>query len=195
MQQETHIVMSNATGKEEEKKMWYVLRVTYQREMVAKEKLDAIGIESFVPIQKSKKPGAGGRLVWKAEAAVHNYIFVHSTKGKIDNVKKEYIPWLRYTISPNREKGRCVMTVPEKQMQNFIAIAGNTEERILYLNPDEINLTKGERVRIIGGVFEGAEGFLVKIESKREKRVVVKIDGITAVATTSLPRTLIEKIN
>ena len=186
--------MSNATGKEEQK-AWYVLRVTYQREMAAKEKLNAIGIESFVPLQRTKKPGAGGRLVWKSEAAVHNYIFVHSTKEKIDKIKKEYIPWLRYAISPNREKGRCLMTVPEKQMQNFIAIAGNTEEQILFLNPDEVNLTKGERVRITGGVFEGAEGFLVKVESKRDKRVVVKIDGITAVATTSLPRTLIEKIN
>ena len=186
--------MPDATDNKEEKQ-WYVLRVTYQREVAAKEKLDAIGVESFVPMQRTRKTTPAGRVVWKSVAALHNYIFVHSTRGKIDSVKADYIPWLRYTISPNRENGRCVMTVPEKQMQSFIAIAGNTDERILYLNPDEVNLTKGERVRIVGGVFEGAEGFFVKVENKREKRVVVKIDGITAVATTSLPRTLIEKID
>jgi transcription antitermination factor NusG len=183
-----------ADNKKDEK-LWYVLRVTYQREIAAKEKLCAIGIESFVPMIKKKIIGKSGKPEWKYEAALHNYIFVHSTREKIDCIKKEYIPWLRYVISPNRENGRSVMTVQERQMQSFIAIAGNESERILYLNPDEINLTKGDRVRVVGGVFEGAEGYLVKIEHKREKRVVVKIDGITAVATTSIPSALVEKID
>lgn len=178
-----------------ESRQWYVLRVTYQREIAAKEKLDAIGIESFVPMIRKKVVGTNGKTVWKREAALHNYIFVHSTREKIDSIKREYIPWLRYVISPDRDATSKVMTVQEKQMQNFIAVAGNEEERILYLNPDEINLTKGDKVRIVGGVFEGAEGFLVRIEHKREKRVVVKIDGITAVATTSIPSALIEKID
>ena len=176
-------------------KQWYVLRVTYQREIMAKDKLDAIGVESFVPMLRKKHIGTNGKTVWKREAALHNYIFVRSTRDKIDSIKKEYIPWLRYVISPNRDDERKIMIVQEKQMQSFIAVAGNVDERILYLNPDEVNLTKGDRVRIVGGIFEGAEGFLVKIEHKREKRVVVKIDGITAVATTSIPSTLIEKIN
>lgn len=176
-------------------KQWFVLRVTYQRELIAKEKFQAIGIESFVPMQKIRSVDKRGKLVWKSIAALHNYIFVHSTREKIDCIKQEYIPWLRYVISPNRESGSRIMTVPAKQMESFIAIAGNEEERILYLNPDELNLTNGDRVRIIDGPFKGAEGILIKIEHKREKRVVVKIDGVAAVATTSIPQTLIEKIN
>lgn len=176
-------------------KQWFVLRVTYQRELIAKEKFQAIGIESFVPMQKTRCLDKRGKLVWKNIAALHNYIFVHSTREKIDCIKQEYIPWLRYVISPNRDSGSRIMTVPAKQMESFIAIAGNEEERILYLNPDELNLTNGDRVRIIDGPFKGAEGILIKIEHKREKRVVVKIDGVAAVATTSIPQTLIEKIN
>ncbi len=176
-------------------KQWFVLRVTYQRELIAKEKIQSIGIESFVPMQKRKVMGHNGKLVWKSEAALHNYIFVHSTREKIDTIKQEFIPWLRYVISPDKENGRKVMTVKDKQMENFIAIAGNNEERVLYLNPDEINLTNGDRVRVLGGPFEGAEGILIKIQNKREKRVVVKIDGITAVATTSIPQSLIKKID
>ena len=34
----------------------------------------------------------------------------------------------------------------------------------------------------------------MRVQSKHEKRVVVKIDGIAAVATTSLPSVLVEKI-
>lgn len=176
-------------------KQWFVLRVTYQRELIARDKFQAIGIDSFVPMQRVRSIDKKGETTWKSIAALHNYIFVHSTRDKIDCIKKEYIPWLRYVISPNRDSGSRIMTVPDRQMESFIAIAGNEEERILYLNPDELNLTNGDRVRIVDGPFKGAEGILIKIEHKREKRVVVKIDGVTAVATTSIPQTLIEKIN
>lgn len=185
--------MPDATDNKEEKQ-WYVLRVTYQREVAAKEKLDAIGVESFVPMQRTRKTTPAGRVVWKSVAALHNYIFVHSCREKIDAIKRYQIPWLRYVMSPNREKARGVMTVEERQMENFIAIAGCEEERIIYLNPDEINLTTGDRVRVIGGPFQGAEGIFIKLQGKREKRVVVKIDGVAAVATTAVPKTLIEKI-
>ena len=36
---------------------------------------------------------------------------------------------------------------------------------------------------------------LIKIKNKRDKCVVVKIDGVAAVATASIPQTLVEKIN
>lgn len=175
--------------------LWYVLRVTYQRELIAQDKLKAIGIDCFVPTQKTRSIDKKGRLIWKDVAALHNYIFVHSTREKIDSIKREYIPWLRYLISPNRENGSQIMTVPARQMESFIAIAGNKEERILYLNPDELNLTNGDRVRVIEGPFKGAEGVLIKIKNKRDKCVVVKIDGVAAVATASIPQTLVEKIN
>ena len=101
---------------------------------------------------------------------------------------------MRYVISPNRDGGTKILTVPPKQMESFIAIAGNEDERILYMNPDELHLTNGDRVRVTDGPFKGAEGILIKIENKREKRVVVKIDGVAAVATASISRTLIEKL-
>lgn len=175
-------------------KQWFVLRVTYQRELIAQEKLQAIGVDSFVPVKRIKDTDKRGKLVWKRVAALHNYIFVHSTREKIDCIKQEYIPWLRYVISPNRDGSTKILTVPPKQMESFIAIAGNEDERILYLNPDELHLTNGDRVRVTDGPFKGAEGILIKIENKREKRVVVKIDGVAAVATASISRTLIEKL-
>ena len=37
-----------------DEKQWFVLRVTYQRELIAQEKLQAIGVDSFVPVKKIK---------------------------------------------------------------------------------------------------------------------------------------------
>jgi transcription antitermination factor NusG len=97
----------------------------------------------------------------------------------------------------NDENGlRKIQTVPERQMQNFIAIAGTEDERVMYLNPDEIDLSKGDKVRVLAGPFEGVEGvFMRVVNGKREKRVVVKIAGVVAIATASLPISLVEKID
>jgi transcription antitermination factor NusG len=43
-------------------------------------------------------------------------------------------------------------------MQSFITVAGCKNENIVYLSNEEVNIRKGTRVRIIGGVFEGVEG-------------------------------------
>ena len=97
----------------------------------------------------------------------------------------------------NDENGlRKIQTVPERQMKNFIAIAGTEDERVMFLNPEEVDLSKGDKVRVLGGPFEGVEGhFMRVINGKREKRVVVKITGVAAIATASLPVSLVEKID
>ncbi|MFR6634113.1 MAG: hypothetical protein ACLUQ6_02925 [Alistipes onderdonkii] len=39
----------------------------------------------------------------------------------------------------------------------------------------------------------GVEGTFMRVKNTRDRRVVVKIDGITAVATASIPSALVEK--
>jgi transcription antitermination factor NusG len=91
----------------------------------------------------------------------------------------------------NRET-RKPITVPTREMENFIKIAGTYDEKLIYLNPNPGDFTKGERVRIIGGMFAGAEGVFVRI--KGDRRVVVNIEGLVAVATTYVHPSMIEKI-
>ena len=67
---------------------WYVLRVTYQRELIAKRRLDELNIESFVPTHQVRGRLAGGRVVMQRRALVHNYIFVHSDRTTIDRIKQ-----------------------------------------------------------------------------------------------------------
>lgn len=172
-------------------KQWYAMRVTYQRELAAKEMLKEFDVESFVPMKRTRRIKKNGKTTWSLTSALHNYIFIHSDRKTIDNIKQYTIPWLRYIISPSK---RTPIIVPERDMINFITVAGNAQEDIRYLNPGEINLTRGDKVRVLGGAFEGAEGIFMKIEGSRSKRVVVKIEGLVAVATTALPSMLIEKI-
>lgn len=172
---------------------WYVLRVTYQREFQAKDSLEQLGIETFVPERLVQRRDRLGRFCCTREAAIHNYLFVRSSKSVIDELKTYRLPILRYVMHVENGVKRP-MTVPDAQMRHFIAVAGSLEARVLYLSPTDPDLTKGDRVRITGGPFAGVEGTFVRIRQARERRVVVTIEGIAAVATTSVPPELVEKI-
>ena len=74
------------------------------------------------------------------------------------------------------------VVVPENQMRQFIAVCNTLNDKLLFLSPDEVNLSEGTRVRIAGGTFDGVEGTFVRVEKGRQKKVVVMVEGITAVA-------------
>ena len=171
-----------------EKKVWYAIRVTYHRELKVKEDLDARGITCFVPMQYRREE-RHGVMIKRLVPSVHNLIFIHITPSGMKEYKASTDLPIRYMM--NRET-RKPITVPTREMENFIKIAGTYDEKLIYLNPNPGDFTKGERVRIIGGMFVGAEGVFVRI--KGDRRVVVNIEGLVAVATTYVHPSMIEKI-
>lgn len=173
---------------------WFVLRVTYQRELITKKMLDEMGITSFLPMQRIRRRNRQGRFTVVWEVAVHNYIFVYTDKPTVDSLKHTKLPWLRYCIQREGATSR-IMTVAEQDMKSFIAVAGSEDEHVQFLDPQDITFTEGDRVRILSGPFEGTVGHFVRLRGKRDKCVVVRIEGIIAVATAAIPVQLVEKLN
>ena len=185
-----------------EKKLWYAIRVTYNRELKVKEELDARGIKSFVPMQYRREE-RNGVMVKRLVPSVHNLIFINLTPSEMKEYRETTAMPIRYIM--DRETSKPI-TVPDHQMENFIRVAGTYEEKLIYLNPEPgtyeekliyLNpepgdFSQGERVRIIGGPFEGAEGVFVRI--KRDRRVLINIPGVVAVATTHVHLSMLEKI-
>ena len=174
--------------KKEEVQLWYPLRVTYNRELKVKADLDVLGVINFVPMQYRREE-RNGRMVKRLVPSVHNLIFVKMTPSKMTEYKKTTALPIRYIM--NRETRRP-MTVPEKEMENFIRVAGTYEEKLVYLNPDPGDFAKGERVRVIGGPFAGTEGIFIRV--KGDRRVLINIPGVVAVASTFIHPSMIEKI-
>ena len=172
-------------GKNEpEAKQWFAIRVTYSREMALKEYLDRCRMESFIPMSY-KEVIKGERKVRKLVPVIHNLVFVRSTREKLDEIKRDIslkVP-IRYIM--DRETRRPLV-VP------FIAVAGAYDEQIVYLDPTIVSLREGDRVRIVGGVFSGVEGIFIRI--KGDRRVVVSIEGVMAVATAFVHPSLIEPV-
>ena len=61
-----------------------------------------------------------------------------------------------------------------------------------YSREDIVNFRQGARVRVTAGTLKGAEGYIKRI--KRDRRLLVAIEGFVAVATSYLPPEMLEII-
>lgn len=77
-------------------------------------------------------------------------------------------------------------------MNDFIA-AVESSDNPLYFSPDEVDLSKGTRVRLIGGAMDGRECTLLKVKGARSRRLIVEIPG-TLIAAVEVHPDLIEVI-
>lgn len=170
-------------------RQWYAMRATYRRELEAMERLKSASLGCFIPMQYHFRL-RHGRRVRELVPVVRNLLFVHACVSELRLVKSE-LPYLQYiTDSRSHEK----IIVPDAQMRHFIAVAGTYSDQLLYFRPGEVNLSKGTRVRITGGEFAGREGVFVKVKGARDRRVVIAIEGVIAVALATIHPDLIEAV-
>lgn len=173
---------------------WYVLRCMYGRELVLCENIRTIfGIESFVPLEKIRQKDVHGRFHWEQRSALTGYIFVHTDRETLANVVKR-LGSVR-TMVKRDDNGLFVPAViNDKSMSDFIRVSGTKDQQALYLDPAKLHFKTGDRVRVIGGTFVGLEGYFVQVGAKHEKRVIIQLDTLIAVATAAIPASLVEKI-
>ena len=172
---------------------WYAMSATFCRELKAKEYLEGNGVECFIPMRYELIIEKTGGKKKKFVPAIHNLIFAYTTRKRIQELKTG-VDYLQYIVKPCEGRKEPVV-VPQEQMQQFIKVCDTHNEKLLYLSPEEINLKKGTNVRIVGGVFDGVEGQFVKVEGKRNKRVVVQLQGLVAVATAEITDGYIEVLD
>ncbi|RGV50595.1 UpxY family transcription antiterminator [Bacteroides intestinalis] len=172
---------------EKESEIWYAMRATYRREPDAVRLLQSENLDCFVPMQYkiSIKKGKKIRIL---VPVIHNLIFVHACPSDLKRVKSK-VSYLQY-ITDTRSGQKII--VPDNQMKRFIAVAGTYNDHLLYFQPEELNLSKGSKVRITGGEFEGQEGIFLKVKGARDRRVVVEIQGVIVVAMATIHPDLIE---
>ncbi len=181
---------------QEERIQWFAMSAPYCRELKAREALEERGIETFIAMQwrNVRRQRLGAPATRPLERVlmpiIHNLIFVHSSRSRIQEAKLQ-IPFLQWrTMS---YEGRNVpMVVPDYQMDAFIKICNTRNSDIAFYAPGEMEIKPGTRVRIIGGEFSGIEGVLLKQKGKNSNRVVVELPNLGSLATATLPADLLE---
>ena len=164
---------------------WFPMRVTYQREMKVKAELDRLGIENFVPLRykvvEAQNDG-DTELRRVLVPAINNLIFVRSTQERVNELKRrnEVLEPLRYMMDHTATCEHTIMTVADREMENFMRVASRTDDSVMFLDNETIVGKEGKRVEIMGDAFEGVTGLIRRV--KRCKRVVVAIEGVASVA-------------
>ena len=173
---------------------WFPMRVTYNRELKVKEHLDTIDVESFIPL-RYEFVGKGNDKKRKLVPAIHNLIFIRSTKQQLTYLKqsvKELEP-LRFIVRTTLDGNSEILRIPDRQMENFRRVASVQDDSVMFLQPGDYINKVGRRVLITEGVFAGVEGVIKRFKNNRH--VVVQMEGLAAVAITYVPTNYIATIN
>ena len=178
-------------------KTWFPMRVTYQREMKVKAELDRLGIENFVPMRYKvvERQNDGDTEVRRVLVpAINNLIFVRSTQERLSELKQtnEVLEPLRYMMDRTASLEHAIMTVADREMENFMRVASRTDDSVMFLDNETVVGKEGKRVEIMGGAFEGVTGVIRRV--KRCKRVVVEIEGVASVAIAYVPAGMLKEI-
>ena len=169
---------------------WYVMRA-YKSEGLAERLLTQEGVAYFIPKWYVVRV-YHGRKSRRLVPVIPSLLFVRSDRNTLVEFKKRY-NFLQF-ITQSIEGVQTCLTVPEKQMEDFIRVSERREQEVSYYTPAELNLERGSRVRIIGGPFDGVEGIFIKIRGSRNRRLVVEIPD-TLLAAVEIEPDLVELID
>ena len=173
---------------------WYAMRVTYGRELKIQAAMNA-KFETFIP-KCYKTVEHYEKRHYELTSCISNLLFVYGTKNQIEEERQKQAEikndkkWHLLNFIMNHENK--MITVPNKQMEDFIRVSNLPAEELIPLDIREGESLTGQRVKVIDGPLVGIEGFIKRIEGN--KRVVVTIDGILATALKFISPSLLTKI-
>lgn len=172
---------------------WFVYRCPFGKELTLRQNVQTLfDVECFVPTKKVRQRDRHGRFVWVQRSVLTGYVFVRVEKERHHLIPRRLL--MLHTMLHQVDGLWTPVIVPDDQMASFIRVSGNEDEQIAYLDPAKLNLKKGDRVRVIGGSFVGVEGVFMQIGGKHQKRVIIELEGLIAVATAAIPASMVEKI-
>lgn len=176
---------------------WYVLRVTYGREMKTSESLGKEGVETFVPTETVHKREKG-RIVHEEKSLIRNVFFARAGDGELDKYVFDnfHYPSLRYYYTHYHDEGGEMVSepliVPDRQMDSFRIICNSTEADRIVTSKIVQKFSKGALVRVTGGPFKGVVGRVARY--KGQQRVGVIVGGMLTSTTAFVPNALLEPV-
>ena len=169
-------------------KSWFAIKVFYNRVLTLQRRLDEQHIESYIPM-KSTEQIVNGRKIRRRKPAISSLLFVRCTEQQASELQALFRgEAMLYTNRGEKHPA----AIPDQQMCTFISVTSIDDIGMEYLGDITDEWTTGQRVRVTGGVFKGAEGYIKRI--KGNHRLIVAIEGVVAVATSYIPTCHLERV-
>ena len=142
------------------------------------------GIEHYIPMRMVERFVNGG-VEYGEEPVISGLMFVRTTVGRLNDIQHA----TANRAIPYRQPGSSEPApVDDRSMEIFMFV---TRTGARQAEAVELELAKGDKVRVTEGLFKGAEGYIRRIHGT--KRFVVALEGIAAIAVTHVPRQFLEK--
>lgn len=148
------------------------------------------GLQLFAPTYVEMRD-RGSRVQRIRKPLACNYIFL---RGYLDTLRRFRSLYADYNLIRDRARDGY-LTVSDHDLDNFRRVAAAYRNNMPCFRPDEVELQKGDRVRILQeGPFHGVEGVLVTSKGKDGGRVVISIANLLAVETVEISPAYIQVI-
>lgn len=164
---------------------WFVMRDLKRTnaKQPAYKLFEELKMEFFTPMVWKLVTHRGKRTPEKVPF-MQDLLFVHDSRKNIDPIvaRTETLQY-RYL----RGARRTVMTVRDVDMERFKKAVESTDTPRFY-RPGEIKSSMiGKKVRIVGGVLDGYEGRLQKLQGSKVKRLFVELPNLLTAAVEVQP--------
>lgn len=152
---------------------WYALKAFYNKVQPLIVDCQEARLEFFAPVE-----------------VLHSLLFLHCTEMELasflaDHQQGVYV--YRQVVS------RQPAVIPDREMEIFRFVVTAGREGLELLGDDRPEYHLGDRVVVTDGPFKGAEGHIKRI--KKDRRLVVTIPGVVAVATAYIHPDFLKKID
>ena len=179
------------TQQEELSQHWYAFKVFFNKVFEVDRNIRERNVETFFPVIKTYKlSGDHHRMVQRP--AISSLIFVRCSETEVWEIQKQlYGRVLLYTHKTDGAK--LASPIDEEEMRLFRLVTSVEDERLQYLDIENVNYKEGQRVRVLDGPYKGCMGYIKRIKGNR--RLLVAVEGLALVATSYIPSVFLEKIN
>ncbi|MBQ0054181.1 MAG: UpxY family transcription antiterminator [Bacteroidales bacterium] len=171
----------------EQEEHWYAFRIFRNGKKFFMDTICNDGKRYFIPTRITRTIDLNYKEEIKKEVLFQNLVFVRAGQAYIENLAtnlRSLAGIYRNTVTKE------IAQIPDTEMDTFIYVLTRGLEQLdIY----EGELRKNDRVRVTEGVLKGAEGYIVRIKGNR--RFVVSVSGVAAVATAYIPQSMLQKIN
>ncbi len=151
--------------------------------------MDEKKVQSFIPM-KYEVIVKDEQKVYMEIPAIHNLIFIYSTREFLDecHAKRDGVPMFYMFDSVTRQP----IIVRDSEMNVFMRVTKMCCENLLYLKDGIEKFYSMPKVRVMAGRFAGTEGYVVRV--RRDRKVVLALHGIVAVAISGIHHSLLQII-
>ncbi len=168
-----------------DEKQWLVAYVKMHHERKVRERLDSLGIENFLPIQKVLRQWSDRKKMIE-KVVIPMMIFV-----RVSPDERKTVLTTPSVLSFMMLRGtRKHAIIPDKEMQMFRFMLDSSDGDIT-IESELPNI--GDRVRIIKGPLMGLEGTLIASE-KGKMRFTLQLNQLIS-ATVHVEQSYVEKVS